>query len=146
MWTVNCVWPLTRLMILYNTFIIIMSSKQPYLNTFTYNKTIRLTWCVFMLKFCYLHDTNDPTNKTETDTWKLKMHSTELNPMCQRCRFKNGVQKWGCKIFWKSAKPSFPRGLCRARKFTFAPPHRNWPRSSRQKKKMHGVTGFLMTR
>lgn len=100
--TAESVWPLMRLMILYNTFIIIMSNKQPYLNTFTHSKTIRLTWLVFMLiKFCYLHDTNDPTNKTETDTLTNKnaQYRVERDEW-QRCRFKNCVQKWGCKSFW----------------------------------------------
>lgn len=54
--------PLKRQMILYNTFIIIiiMSNKQPYLNTFTHNKTIRLMWSVLYVNKvrCYLHDTN----------------------------------------------------------------------------------------
>lgn len=58
---VESVQPLERRMILYNTFIIIiiMSNKQPYLNTFTH-KTIRLMWSVLYVNkvWCYLHDTN----------------------------------------------------------------------------------------
>lgn len=58
-----------------------MSNKQPYLNTFTHNKTIRLTWSVFMLiKFCYLHDTNDPTNTTETDKLTNKNAQYRVEP------------------------------------------------------------------
>lgn len=59
----------------------IMSNKQPYLNTFTHNKTIRLMWLVFMLiTISYLHDTKDPTNKTETDTLKNKNAQYRVEP------------------------------------------------------------------
>lgn len=70
-------------MILYNTFIIIMSNKQPYLNTFTHNKTIRLTLSVFMLiKFGVIYTTLMILRiKLKQTLWKIKMHSTELNPM-----------------------------------------------------------------
>lgn len=100
---IQCMWreaesvqPLMRPMILYNTFIIIiiMSNKQPYLNTFTHNKTIRLMWSVFMLiKFGVIYMTLTILRiKLKQTIWKIKMHNTELNPISDRgCRFKKKV-------------------------------------------------------
>lgn len=85
---------------LYNTFIIIIrSNKQPYLNMFFPNTSIRLMWPdLYVNKVgCYLHDTNKPTSKTEIITDTKKRRLLTVDKLIIRCVTEDEELKKTCE-------------------------------------------------